>query len=120
MIDGGAGTDQLTGGAAADTFLLRSTSESQVGASLRDRVLDFQDGTDLFNFSAIDADTTTAGNQAFSFIGAAGFSGTAGQLRSVSQASITLVSGDVDGDSAADFELELTGAFVLDAGDFIL
>ena len=63
----------------------------------------------------IDANSIVAGNQAFSYIGAAAFSGTAGQLKYVDG----FVQGDTNGDSIADFMIE-TNAFSLSASDFFL
>ena len=57
------------------------------------------------DMSVIDANTGLAGDQAFAFIGAAAFSGVAGQLRAQVGGGATVVSGDLNGDSAADFAI---------------
>ena len=56
------------------------------------------------------------------FIGVGAFTGVAGQLRYVASAlnQVTVVEGDINGDSVADFQLTLFGNLVLAAGDFIL
>jgi hypothetical protein len=68
----------------------------------------------------IDADSATAGDQAFAFIGAAAFSGVAGELRAEQLASNVIVSADVNGDGTADFTIQLTGSFAMTAADFVL
>ncbi len=115
---GGAGTDTLTGGRGkgmSDTFIFRSAAEAGIGKA-RDVITDFRHGDDRIDIARIDADSTTPGNQAFTFIGAAGFSGEAGQLRSAG----SVVSGDIDGDGAADFQIGNTRADILTEIDFIL
>jgi serralysin len=67
----------------------------------------------------IDANANTAGNQAFTFIGAAAFSGAAGQLRTYSQDGSNYVAGDVNGDGEADFTINL-GAATAVGTDFFL
>ena len=71
----------------------------------QDRITDFVPGEDRVDFSAIDANTVLAGDQAFTFIGSAAFSA-AGQLRYASG----VLSADVNGDKTTDFELLLVGA----------
>ena len=119
-LDGGAGFDTLTGGAGADRFVYIGTVHSPVGAGA-DRITDFShaqgDRVDLF---AIDANTVAAGNQAFSFIGSALYTGIAGQLRYSVVGSSTTIAGDVDGDKISDFHIILTRAIALVAADFVL
>lgn len=62
-LTGAGGADSLTGGAGADTFVFLALTDSQVGAY--DTIQDFVSGTDKINLAAIDADTATAGDQAF-------------------------------------------------------
>jgi len=57
---------------------------------------------------------------ALSFIGSAGFSHTAGELRFVSNATDGFLIGDADGNGAADFVLFLQGVSTITAGDMIL
>ena len=68
----------------------------------------------------IDANAGAVGNQAFSFIGTAAYTGVAGQLRFLSDGVVTVIGGDVDGDGVSDFNIRLTGAISLVAGDFVL
>ena len=54
------------------------------------------------------------------FIGAAAFSGAAGQLRFEQVNGSTFVSGDVNGDRVGDFLIQLEGLVPLTSSDFIL
>lgn len=113
---GGIGADVLTGGAHADTFAYLSRAEAGMGAN-RDVIGDFQSGLDLLDLSALDANENLAGDQAFVFIGGAGFGGVAGQLRYA--AGTGVLSGDVNGDGVADFQIQLMGAPALSGTDFL-
>lgn len=106
---GGAGNDRLTGGTGADTFHFAETGG-------RDVILDFQRNIDTIDVSAIDANTGAAGNQAFSYIAAAAFTGDAGELRYAGG----LVTGDVNGDGVADFTIQIAKAVALTVNDFVL
>lgn len=120
ILAGGGGRDVLIGGSGADRFDF--ADGDLIG---RDVITDFAAGGDVVNFGAMDANSGRGGNQGFSFIGAAEFSGTAGELRSdeltyTDGTVVTIVEGDRDGDGDMDFQLELRGQHVLGAGDFIL
>jgi Ca2+-binding RTX toxin-like protein len=121
VLRGGVGRDTTTGGAGADTFRFNSLSElSGNTAQTADIISDFSHAEgDRIVLNAIDAITGGADDR-FSFIGAAGFSGTAGELRFHQTAAKTYVSGDVDGDGTADFMIRLDGLHTLVAGDFVL
>jgi Ca2+-binding RTX toxin-like protein len=120
VLNGWAGKDTLTGGGGADTFTFSQTSHSAVGANA-DRITDFSHAQgDRIDLSAIDADTTLAGNQAFAFIGTALYSGDAGELRYSIVGATTTVAGDVNGDGTSDFHIQLTGAIGLVVSDFVL
>lgn len=108
-IDGGAGQDKLRGGAGADVFVFTRTSDS---ARLHgDKILDFQAGLDLINLTAIDADTSRAGNQAFVW-GSAGADTTSLWTRN------GYLYGDTDHNGVADLSIYLKGTFGL--GDILL
>lgn len=72
------------------------------------------------DLSGIDADANTVGDDAFSFIGAAAFSGTAGELRYVQGAILSMVYADVDGDGVEDFAIDFTGSLALVEDQFVL
>ncbi|MEO3999703.1 calcium-binding protein [Mesorhizobium sp. CAU 1732] len=117
---GGAGADRMSGGAGSDTFLYMAISDSGVGAANRDTILDFVRGQDRIDLSALDANTAAAGNQAFSFIGSAAFSGVAGQLRYSSSGNTTFVDADINGDRVSDFQIAVNGTNFMTGSDFIL
>ncbi len=109
-LSGGGGFDTMTGGAGGDTFLF---SQDDIGAGLVvDRVLDltFAEG-DVIDLSAIDADSLTAGDQAFSIVGK--LTGVAGQatLTYAAGSDLSTLSVDLDGDGKADYRLVLTGDY---------
>ena len=119
-LTGGPGADTLTGGPGADRFIFTAISDFAVGVP-RDTITDFSHAElDRIDLSAIDAKTTTSGNQAFTFIGTQTFHHIAGELNyTVGGPGIT-VSGDVDGDGVADFNLDIAGVASVVAGDFFL
>lgn len=114
VLRGGAGADQLYGGTGNDVFVFGATADSTT--FFRDTIMDFVQGQDRIDLSAIDARSATGFNDAFSFIGTGVFTGAAGQLRAVG----SLVQGDVNGDGVADFELQVNGVLQLQALDFVL
>ncbi len=114
---GGAGADTLTGGAGADLFKYAPGDSPTSGA---DCITDFLSGTDTIDLSLIDANSGSAGNQAFTFIGNSAFSNAAGELRFVVSGSDTLLKADLDGDGAADLTIILSGIVTPLASDFVL
>lgn len=118
-LTGGAGADELTGGAGQDTFIFNSLADSST--SSMDRILDFsRSQKDQLSLSGIDANALVAGDQAFTYIGSAAFSGKAGQLRSYVSGSDTFISGDVNGDGTGDFLICLDPPTTLLSSDFLL
>ena len=113
-LRGGGGKDLLIGGTGKDVFDFDKLTDSAVGAA-RDVVHDFVSGTDKVDLQTIDANAGLAGNQAFAFIDATLFSGKAGELRYNG----SVLMGDVDGDGAADFHIQL-GVAAVTAGDLLL
>ena len=118
VLRGGSGADILNAGDGGDVFSYTAVSDST--ASAADTIQDFE-SWDGISLKSIDADGNAAnGDTAFSFIGTAAFSGTAGQLRYEIAGDTTTVSADVDGDSTADMVIHLTGAITLTASEFLL
>lgn len=120
-IYGDAGADKLTGGSGKDTFVFHVASDSTLSAAGRDTILDFSGaGGDRIDLSAIDANSNTAKNDAFTYIGTQEFHGKAGELRYVKQGSETFVYGDINGDKTADFAIRFDDVLTLSKGYFIL
>ncbi|MBZ0127590.1 MAG: hypothetical protein K8F59_00595 [Rhodobacteraceae bacterium] len=120
ILIGGAGADSLTGGAGGDVFRFFNASEIGTNSGNRDVITDFQSGLDLIDLSGIDANSNTADDDFFTFIGSSSFTGNAGELRRINSGGDKLVQGDVDGDGIADFRLEITGGVSVTESDFIL
>ena len=134
---GGYGADLMDGGAGADVFSIRNPTESTLAAP--DVILNFNGAVvaaealkglasyatagaegDRIDLSEIDAITGNSGNDAFTFIGTAGFSA-AGQLRYQASGAVTLIEGDVNGDRTADFRIQVNIAnYSFSAFDFVL
>src|SRR6056297_591532 len=119
---GNLGADKMTGDTTLqmDRFVYFTNLDSGAGAGNRDIITDFQHGVDRIELSRLDADLSQGFKQAFNFIGDTAFSNTAGELRYEQIGTDTIVQADFDGDALADFEIELTGTMVLDAGDFLI
>ncbi len=116
VLFGGAGADNLTGGAGADTFVFAAATDSPRSNAGRDTITDFVSRLDKIDLRAIDASNRTSGDQAFSYIGSAAFSGRAGQLHLVNG----VLEGDTNGDRVADFQVVVQGVTAFAIADFIL
>ena len=122
VLIGRGGADVLVGGSGADIFKYTALADSKLGAL--DTILDFKalEG-DRINLSAIDA---ISGNRNkydhFTFDPGGQFTGHAGQLIAISQASggHYLVQGDVNGDRIADFMIQVNSLDHISADNFIL
>ncbi|WP_052119841.1 S8 family serine peptidase [Inquilinus limosus] len=120
ILNGLGGKDVLTGGAGADRFVFSIPGDSVVGAS-SDRITDFSHAQgDRIDLSPIDAASTVAGSQAFSFIGVSLYTHHAGELRFAQFDGETIIGGDINGDGITDFHVRLTGTIALVAADFVL
>jgi Ca2+-binding RTX toxin-like protein len=122
-IEGGADRDDMTGGIGADTFLFRDGDFSGTTFATADIIRDFSSAEgDHLNLAFVDANTSNGAgtNEAFSFIGTAAFSHTAGELRYEQISGYTYVYGDTNGDGTADFMVRLDGMHSLTGGDFVL
>ncbi len=122
-LRGATGRDILGGGRGADDFVFASAAE--IGGTptnrSRDRITDFSQGDgDRIDLGRIDADATRSGNQDFTWLGTAGFTGAGAELRTEFWGDRTMVLGDTDGDWTADFTLELKGTVTLGVDDFLL
>lgn len=118
-LTGGAGRDLLYGGGGADqdVFVFSAITESAVGTATRDLVYNFVSGQDDLDLRGIDANSATAGDQAFTFNGK---TAKAHAIWFVVSGTDVIVRGDVNGNTTADFEILLSGVSTLGAGDFLL
>jgi len=97
QITGGGGSDDLYGGAGSDTYIYEYVVDSGGGAV--DWIHDFEgDGVDFLDLTAIDANTTVASDQAFTWVGSS--TGAAGQAWYVISGPFWDIYLDVDGGGA--------------------
>lgn len=114
-IEGGQGRDKLQGDDGSDIFIFKSAEEAG-NKDNRDLITDFKRGKDIVDLSKIDANERKSGDQKFDFIGKDSFSGDKGELRMKNG----VLSGDIDGDKTADFQIEFDGILNLSKDDLIL
>jgi Ca2+-binding RTX toxin-like protein len=113
----GAGTRDMAGGAGRDVFEL--TFNTQVIFEPL-TIADFdQAAGEKINLSPIDA-KPRPGNDAFSFIGTAAFTGVPGEVRWFNDGGNTVVELQVNADANPDYRFVLTGLYTLSAADFVL
>ena len=116
-IIGGIGQDILTGGAGNDIFKFNALSEMGITSGTTDTITDFTPGQDKIDLSALDANTATVNDDAFSgFIASGAEFTSAGQL----MMSNGVLYGNTDADSATEFAIKLTGISTLTTNYFIL
>ena len=127
VVEAGAGNDTLVGGAdrdwmsgegGDDVYVYNSISDSKIGDDC-DVIWGFSDGNDKIDLSKVDANSLVTGTQGFKFVGATAFSGQAGELRAFFDGTNTIVQGDVNGDKAVDFHIQVNGNNALTASSFI-
>lgn len=109
-LTGGAGRDTLYGGAGADVFTFIEAGDSGRNAGSADRIMDFVSGIDDINLRALD----------LHWIGAAGFSHSAGELRGTQSGADFLLQADLDGNGTVDFSLLLMSVSSISLGDLLL
>jgi Ca2+-binding RTX toxin-like protein len=121
LINGGLGRDYMTGGTGADTFIFAQNDFAGLTRTTCDRITDFDAKQgDRFDLRSVDANSLLPGDQAFVFIGSAGFAGVAGSLRCSRASGHTYIEGDFNGDRIADFLIRVDGNHSLSSGDFWL
>ena len=101
-INGGVGTDNLVGGVGNDTFDFNALNELGLGGT-RDVIAGWNTG-DRIDLTTIDWNTSSAGDQAFSYVGNAAFTAI-GQIRY----SAGVLQINSDSDASAEYELIITG-----------
>ncbi|QNN64638.1 M10 family metallopeptidase C-terminal domain-containing protein [Sphingomonas rhizophila] len=116
-LSGGSGLDRFYGGGGADLFAFSSGDFAGMSSGTADRIHDFNRlQADRLDFTAVDSNAQTNGDQAFSFIGSAAFNGVTGELRYQQISGNTYIQGDTDGDGKADFWVRLDGLHALSSG----
>ncbi|MCG7391352.1 hypothetical protein MHY87_00330 [Microvirga sp. ACRRW] len=121
VLYGRGGADRLYGGTGADTFVFKKVKESTFATNGRDTIYDFSAAQkDRIDLRDIDANTKKSGNQAFTFIGKAGFHKKPGELRYESKAGGVVIHGDTNGDGKTDFAITVKGIYSLSKGYFYL
>ncbi len=119
---GGKGNDTVLGGTGADRFVFEALSDlidTQFGNT--EDIVDFSSAEgDVIDLSGVDARSGVPGNQTFTFIGEAAFSGHKGELRAEGSPDGTSVEGDIDGDGQLDFRISVYAVPGLIDADFLL
>ena len=105
-INGGGGADNLSGGIGDDIFLFRSVGDSAPTA--RDTITDMG-ATDKIDLRQIDADTGTAGDQAFHLVKNFGHHAAEMVLSYSPANNRTALAVDINGDAVADLVVLITG-----------
>lgn len=117
VLIGGAGRNEFIGGIGADRFVFNNGDTSGTDWGTADRIFGFNSAQgDRIDLSGMDA-IAGGGDDAFSFIGTAAFTGAAGQLR---YDTAGVLYGDTNGDGLADFAIGFNSAISLSGGDFLL
>jgi Ca2+-binding RTX toxin-like protein len=81
ILVGGRGLDTHLGGTGGDLFVWTDTNETGLTAATADVITDFNIAQgDRIDLSGVDANAYVDGDQAFTFIGTAAFSGNPGEL----------------------------------------
>jgi Ca2+-binding RTX toxin-like protein len=121
VLAGDAGADTLSGGAGADAFDWNLTADFGVTVATMDLIIDFNfaDG-DRIDLSGVDANAYVAGDQAFTFIGTAGFSGNPGEINYYHSGGETII--QIQTGTSVDIEggIRLSGTLTPDASWFVL
>ncbi|MGB9369520.1 MAG: hypothetical protein WCE79_26280 [Xanthobacteraceae bacterium] len=118
VLNGGNGADTLIGGSGADRFVFTALASSSPATP--DTIVDFTHSVDLIDLSAIDANTSAGGDQAFAFAGQ-NASAVARAVTWFEAGGNTVVQVDGNGNTTADFAIVLAGiGHHLSAADFIL
>lgn len=120
IIVGGPGRDLLVGGSGRDVFRFDDGDFSGSTANSADRILDFSEAEgDKIDLGLVDA-IVGGDDDAFVFIGNEEFGSVAGQLRIESAVGYSLLTGDTDGNAAADFAIWLDDISAITGASIVL
>jgi Ca2+-binding RTX toxin-like protein len=127
ILSGGLGADVLQGDQGADIFKYSSVEESSGavvnGVQQIDDITDFTQGQDKIDLSAIDANGTLTGNQAFTFLdNPASHTGAwTGFVWTVNDGNgHTIILASTDADADPEMQIYLPQVIQLHASDFVL
>ncbi|HPG89448.1 MAG TPA: RTX toxin, partial [Hyphomicrobium sp.] len=108
------------------TWTDNAANETGLTSSTYDVITDFKHLEDDINLQTIDASSILAGNNAFVWRSTGAFTtSTSGELRykifnnAGTANDYTMIYGDTDGDTAAEFQIKLTGLVTLTSSDFV-
>jgi Ca2+-binding RTX toxin-like protein len=119
-LEGMIGADVLSGGGGADRFVWNATSDTGVTIATADLITDFNPAQgDKIDLSNVDANILVAGNQAFTFIGQAAFSGP-GQVNYVQVGGETIIQMQTGQDPDVEGIIRIAGLVTPDASWFSL
>ena len=110
--------DGLTDGAGNDFFQFNTTTDSTSLAF--DVIQDFVKGADKIDLSAIDANSLSAGNQAFTFNTSKPFFTSPGDLWVEQGRGFSSLYLDINGDRKAGMRIDVMGTMTLTATDFFV
>jgi Ca2+-binding RTX toxin-like protein len=120
-LKGYGGADTLVGDAGADKFIWNSTSETGVSVPTMDLISDFNFAQgDRISLTGVDANALVSGNQAFTFIGQAAFSGAPGEVNFVHIGNETIIQMQTGQDADVEAAIRLAGLLTPEASWFLL
>jgi Ca2+-binding RTX toxin-like protein len=120
-LKGYGGADTLVGGNGADKFIWNSTAETGVTIPTMDLISDFKIAQgDRISLTGVDANVFANGNQAFTFIGQAGFSGAPGEINFVHVGNETIIQMQTGVGVDIEGGIRLAGLLTPDASWFLL
>jgi Ca2+-binding RTX toxin-like protein len=127
ILVGGLGGDYMVGNEGADVFTFTAVEDSQHtvvnGANQLDTIVDFTQGEDTIDLSAIDANPNVDGDQAFTFIAdPAHYTGdwTGVVWQTTAANGIATINVSVDGDADPEMQIYMSHAYHFTASDFVL
>jgi serralysin len=111
-IIGGLDKDNMYGGTGEDTFVFNRRADSKDGPDI-DLIRDFVAGEDVIDLTGL--------NPALTFIGAAAFSGSTGEVRLFATGTgNNILQIDLDGDGTSDMKIAMIGTIDMTVADILV